>query len=519
MRVEGSLDAAAQVAAPGGGGVRTYPAVGVPAAGAAPAGDVVDGFLAVAGAHPGRVAIVHNGQELSYAELRARVLAMAGRLGPRPGVVGVSATHSPGTVTALLGVWAAGGTYCPVDPGFPAQRRAAMLAAAGCRMLLDPDSRPAAGAVADLPGSADRTGPDQPGGLAYILFTSGSTGEPKPVLTPRLAIGVTARSLRQLFGLTPADRVLQFASLNWDTCFEEIVPTLTGGACLVFHDDARSGSFPRFLRMIESERITVLDLPTAFWHELVNYLADTGMPLPGCVRLVIIGGEAVSPARLVGWCTLRTGHARLINTYGCTETTLITHAVDLHGPQAAGRGTSWRPTSRVPIGRPLPHVVEHISGEGELLIGGPSLAAGYGGLPEATSARFVTAGGRRYFRTGDRVSRMPDGALRLEGRMDHEVKIRGIRVDPAEVEAHIAGHPAVSAVAVTGVRVADHTVLAAYVVARPPAGGAGLAASIIDYLRGRVPAHLVPSRVRVVADLVYTATGKVDRHRIREALP
>jgi nonribosomal peptide synthetase protein VioO len=164
-------------------------------------------------------------------------------------------------------------------------------------------------------------------------------------------------------------------------------------------------------------------------------------------------------------------------------------------------------------------VTEHLTGEGELLIGGPSLAAGYRGSPRATSARFVTVGGRRFFRTGDRAGRMPDGALRLEGRIDDELKIRGVRVNPAEVEAHIAGHPEVGAVAVTGVGVADHTVLAAYVVPRTPAGRAGLAAGILDYLRGRLPAHLLPGRVHVVADLVYTPTGKVDRRRLEEALP
>jgi nonribosomal peptide synthetase protein VioO len=133
------------------------------------------------------------------------------------------------------------------------------------------------------------------------------------------------------------------------------------------------------------------------------------------------------------------------------------------------------------------------------------------------------------FRTGDRVSRLPDGSLRFEGRLDGEIKIRGVRVDPAEVEAYIAGHPAVGAVAVTGVGMADHTVLAAYVVARPGAGGdalarpgAGgdaLAVSVIEYLRGRVPAHLIPSQVHVVPELVYTPTGKVDRRRMEEALP
>ncbi len=487
---------------------------------------VVDAFLAGARAYPQRPAITFNGNEVTYAKLAALVLDLARRLGNRPGVVGVTATHSPGTIAALLGVWAAGGVYCPIDPAFPTPRRQGMLAVAGWQVLLDAGSQPASAADVELHANtnepaderllSDRADADQPADLAYILFTSGSTGEPKPVLTPHRAIGAATRTLRALFDLTVDDRVLQFASLNWDTCLEEILPALTSGACVVLHDDAHTGSFPRFLRMIERERVTVLDLPTAFWHELVTHLRDGGAALPACLRLVIIGGEAVSPARLADWRDLRAEHARLLNTYGCTETTLITHAVDLHGPGAVGLGTAG--DTRVPIGRPLSHVVEHVTDEGELLIGGPSLALGYRGMPRATDERFVTVGRHRFFRTGDRVGRLSNGMLAYEGRIDHEVKIRGVRVDPAEVEAHIAGHPAVSAVAVTGVSIADHTMLEAFVVARPLAGTAELDASIADYLRGRVPAHLIPGRIRIVPALVYTASGKVDRQRVREAV-
>jgi nonribosomal peptide synthetase protein VioO len=349
--------------------------------------------------------------------------------------------------------------------------------------------------------------------IAYTLFTSGSTGEPKPVETSHGALAAAVRSLRSLFEITPADRVLQFASLNWDTCFEEILPALTGGASIVFHRDAYSGSFPRFLRMVEREKVTVLDLPTAFWNELVGHLTDANAALPGCVRLVVIGGEAASARRAADWAALPTGHARLLNTYGCTETTLVTHAIDLHGPRGP-----WPGVGRVPIGFALPHVVEHITGDGELLIGGPALAGGYRGRPDATAERFVTIGGRRFFRTGDRVSRRPDGALDHEGRIDHEVKIRGIRVDPAEVEAHIAGHPEVRAVLVAGVEAAGRTALAAYVVPRPGAAAPALSAGIVAHLRTRVPAHLIPAHIHVVADLVYTATGKVDRRRSKELL-
>jgi nonribosomal peptide synthetase protein VioO len=469
---------------------------------------LIEAFLHAAAAHPGRPAIVHNGQAIRYAELADAVWAVADLIGPSPGAVGVAATHSPGTVAALLGIWAAGGTYCPVDPAFPAPRRQMMLAAAGCRTLLDP---------ADVPWYAETTphhvtiDPEKP---AYILFTSGSTGKPKPVVTPRRAIDTTVASLRDLFDLSIHDRVLQFASLNWDTCFEEILPALTTGACLVMNDEAHTGSFPRFLRLVDLEQVTALDLPTAFWHELVHYLVEDRFALPPSLRLVIIGGEAASPARLAEWSALDTAHIRLLNTYGCTETTLITHAVDLCGPLAKGLPDS---VSLVPIGWPLPHVLQRLGADGELTIGGPCLALGYRGMPEVTAQRFTTADGIRFFRTGDRVEVVEGDMLIHHGRLDNEIKIRGIRVNPAEVEVHLAAHPDVGAVAVGAVTIAGNPALAAFVVPRPHADRSTLEASLRSYLETRVPQHLVPSRMSIVDDLPHTATGKIDREFMRRS--
>ncbi len=443
--------------------------------------DLVDAVAVAVRDHPYRSAIVHNGVALTYAELDERVQATARALGAGPRVVGVLAHRSPETVIALLGVLAAGGAYCPIDPSFPAPRRQEMIEAAGCRLLGD---------IVSATDTLPAPDPDDP---AYVLFTSGSTGQPKPVVTPRRAIGTTVASLRDLFAIDPSDRVLQFASLNWDTCFEEILPALTGGAALVFDDEAYTGSLPRFLRAIEAQQITVLDLPTAFWHELVRHLAEDGSSIPDCVRLMIIGGEAANPARVADWHRLGHRHVRLLNTYGCTETTLITHAIDLTGTE-----------TRVPIGRALPHVRELITDEGELLIGGPAIASGYLGRPEATAERFVEHAGVRYFRTGDRVTRTGDGTLFHEGRLDHAVKIRGVRVDPGEVEARITEHPAVAAAAVIGVTLAGRTALIAYVVGAP---GEDLSA----WLRERVPAHLVPSQITFVGELVATSSGKTDR--------
>lgn len=485
--------------------------------------DLFDAFRQTTLRFPDRPALIHHGRTVSYRRLDELVNTLAAQLGSNPGVVAVQATHTPETVVGLLGVLAAGGVYCPVDPAFPADRRQAMLSAVDCRTVLGADPGPAdqlglrqldlsrLETPAEHPAATADLRPPAADAPAYVLFTSGSTGQPKPVVTPRRAISAAVHSLRHLFGLAPEDRVLQFASLNWDTCFEEILPTLTAGAALVLDREAHSGSFPRFLRMVERERITVLDLPTAFWHELVLHLTEDRLALPDCVRLLVIGGEAASPARLADWSRLDTDRIRLLNTYGCTETTLVTHAVDLHGPEAPSPGWDWAAGTPAPIGRALPHVVQQIGERGELLIGGPALALGYLGLPEATEARFTLVDGERRFRTGDRVSSTPDGLLTHLGRLDHEIKVRGIRVDPGEVEAHIASHPGVQAVAVVGTTLAGRSALVAYLVPRTTAAAGTLDTDVRSYLRGRVPGHLVPSRITVVPRLVLTATGKVDR--------
>ena len=196
----------------------------------------------------------------------------------------------------------------------------------------------------------------------------------------------------------------------------------------------------------------------------------------------------------------------MLNTYGATETALITHAVDLHGPLAASDAS----TGAAPIGRRLPHVRQRLTHEGELLVGGPSLATGYPGLPDATAERFVELDGERWFSTGDLVGESGDGLLHPRGRLDHQVKVRGIRVDPGEVEAHLLRHPGVAAAAVLGVVVSERTALAAYVVPSAPRQD-DLGAALRGFLREHAPSHLRPARITVVPDLVVTSSGKVDR--------
>ncbi|MDX1889953.1 AMP-binding protein [Mycolicibacterium sp. 050158] len=486
--------------------------------------DLMADFASAVADGPDRIAVVHDGTAVTYRELAERIHHVAWRARAHrlaagsSGRIGATVSHTPAVVEHLLGILEAGATYCPIDDALPDGRKRALAEV----LELDCVHGLVADACDAVPESLrDVGGPTEPGTSwrpsdgAYVLCTSGSTGVPKPVVISRLALTTTVRSLRQLFALTPRDRVLQFASLGWDTCLEEILPALTTGAALIFDDEAHSGSFPRFLRMVAERRITVLDLPTAFWHELVLFLHEERVGLPDTVRLVVIGGERVDPTRLRQWRESSTGDVVLLNTYGCTETTMITHSVTLAGPGAEpGLEVDG---AEAPLGRPLPHVRDHVTDDGELLVSGPCLASGYLGLAELTAAGFPIldhgSGDTRWFRTGDLVVRGQRGLLHSRGRVDDQVKVSGVRVHPAEVEAQLTTHPAVAAAVVMGERRLAQTSLTAYVVT----DGSVTSAELKRHLRDRLPSQFVPRTVKFVEALEYTSSGKIDRAATQRA--
>ncbi|AFM19318.1 acyl-CoA synthetase (AMP-forming)/AMP-acid ligase II [Mycolicibacterium chubuense NBB4] len=493
--------------------------------------DVVADFAAAADRWPDRPALVHNGAVVTYGELMNRVRLLASRYRAhrsgdetRPDLIGALVSHAPGVVAHLFGILQAGATYCPVDAALPEARRESIADVLGLDRLFA-TTAPSQHSTNLRIDTFDPSGgglcaevlqpPWDPSYPAYVLCTSGSTGTPKPVMVSRHALTVTVRALRELFALTPHDRVLQFASLGWDTCLEEILPALTAGSALVFDDAAHSGSFAPFLRMLAEREITVVDLPTAFWHELVLFLHEEKAALPESIRLVVIGGERVDLTRLRQWRNLELGHVGLLNTYGCTETTMITHAIQLCGP-GTGPGIATSDTT-APIGRPLPHVRDHITDDGELLVSGPGLATGYLGMPEKTASAFPVidygTGPERWFRTGDIATRDERGLLYSQGRADEQVKVLGVRVHPAEVEMQLITHPAVTGAVVVGEHRLGRTSLTAYVVASE----ATTAAEVKSHLRERLPNQFVPTRVNFVASLAYTASGKVDRAATRRA--
>ncbi|MFJ3923388.1 AMP-binding protein [Streptomyces sp. NPDC090022] len=490
-------------------------------------------FFATARDDPGRPAVVDNGLVVGYGTLAQWALDVAGAIEPAepagpdgPGgaggwqpPVGVVVHHSARDVAAMLGVLAAGRAYVPLEAGYPAARLAATLERVGCReavataedgwqppvaKVVRPRWTPAHGPVR---GGAVPAGPADP---AYVLFTSGSTGEPKGVVVPHRALGAVVPELRSLYGVDADATVLHFHGAGGDTSLEEILPTLTAGATLVVDDAARE----RFAAVVEDQEVSVAVLPTGFWNTLVSDLLHGGGELPRCLRTLVIGGEAVRADMLERWHRLPgAAGIRLLNTYGSTETALVTHAIELAGPDVAAPPTIG---GDLPIGFPLPHVGQRVDDSGELHVSGESLALGYHGMPEATAARFATSDGVRWYRTGDLVGTAPGGALVFRGRGDHQVKIRGHRVDLLDVEALIGACEGVAAVAAARVEGPTHTSLAAFFVPVPGRPGQEAADRIRAELALVAPPHMVPSRIVAVAALEQTHTGKVDRNATRD---
>jgi nonribosomal peptide synthetase MxcG len=479
-------------------------------------------------ATPQRMALEHDGVRMDYATLLRQVQLMAARLQAH-GVgeesrVALLLPREPQTIVALLAVLWAGGAYIPLDLAGPVLRIGAVLADATPSLVitLRAHAALAAGNVLCLDDDAAAMSPmNEPltvadSALAYVIYTSGSTGRPNGVMIERAALAHFVAGASDRYQIVEDDRVLQFAPLHFDASVEEIFLPLCAGAALVLRNDAMIESLPLFLEGCAERRISVLDLPTAFWHELAYCVGEQQAALPDCVRLVIIGGEAAMAARVAQW-RATAPRAVLLNTYGPTEATVICTTAALAGP-----GALELDGGALPIGRPLPGLEAAVvdaslvpvtrGQEGELCLIGAALARGYLGRPETTAQRFITLdalpGAPRAYRTGDRVVLGEDDQLRYLGRLDNELKISGQRIDPLEIEAALLQYPGVREAAV----VADGLRLTAFVVAvtAPPAS------ALRAFLAERLNAAAVPASYVVRATLPRNHNGKIDRSALRQ---
>jgi amino acid adenylation domain-containing protein len=490
---------------------------------AGPTPTLPERFAANVATYPDRIAARDSHRSLTYAELDAasdRVAVRLRQLGTGPGaLVGVCLGRSVDLVVGQLGVLKTGAAYVPLDPQFPAERISLVLADAHCLALVTtgdllgnlPSDGPPAVRLDDPTPPVDReelpppTGAPQGTDLAYAIYTSGSTGTPKGVMIEHGALANVLRSMAREPGLGPSDVLVAVTTPAFDIAALELFLPLWVGAQVVVASHADTVDPDRLAALVERAGATVLQATPATWSALVG----TGWSGRAGLR-AWCGGEAL-PAPLAAQLLRRC--AEVWNLYGPTETTIWSLVARLEAP-----------LERVPIGRPVDATevlvvdghdqLAPIGVPGELLIGGTGLARGYLGQPELTAQRFVPAplaGGRRVYRTGDLVRWEPGGRLEFLGRLDHQVKLRGFRIEPAEVEAALLAQPGVAAaVVVLREDTPGDPRLVGYVTGDGSLDPGKLRRSV----GSRLPAYLVPAAVVRLPALPRTPNGKLDRSRL-----
>ncbi len=482
---------------------------------------------------PDRVAVTCSGTQLTYGELLRRADDLAARLaarGVRPGVlVGLAVDRSPEAIVGLLGILRAGGGYVPMDPDYPAQRLEFLVADSGVPLVVSVTR------VADrLAGCAVPVlHLDQPAGddvradvlpeasendVAYVIYTSGSTGVPKGVLVEHRNVRRLFTETEPQFGCTADDVWSVFHSISFDFSVWEIWGALLYGGRLVVvpSDVARTPGL--FLELLEAEGVTMLSqTPSAFRQLAAEDARRDGWDSK--LRQIVFGGERLDLRVVAPWIA-RHGDERpmLVNMYGITETTVHVTYRRIAAADVDSVGVS-------PIGRPIADLRIHLLDEagrpvpdgtpGEIYVSGAGVARGYLGRPELTAERFlpeVNGTPGPVYRSGDLAVRLPDGEYAYVGRADDQIKVRGYRVEPGEVETFLAADPRVEAAIVTARDFGDGDVrLLAYLLPASGAAGAEWTADLAARATEALPSHLRPSAYHVVSHVPLTPHGKVDR--------
>lgn len=500
-----------------------YPAVALPAA-----------VLRQAESAPAATALVQGSERRSYGELVERAQRMAQSLvarGVGPGdLVGLLLPRGIGHVEAVLGVLFAGAAYLAIDPHAPAERARFILADAGVRWgIADPmddrvravaDEHPRLFGLESLTAThhdvpLPRVDPDQP---AYCIYTSGTTGRPKGVVISHKNVVRLVNNGKFPFEFGPNDTWVLFHPYSFDVSAWETFACLCSGGTLVVPDEAEVRDSQRFWRLLQRERVTVLcQTPSAFNH--LQLVAESDPAPLDHLRYVIFAGEKLQPQTLRRW-TRAHPDVQMVNMYGITETTVHSTVRFVTQSDIAANHSNIGvplPTTTIYLADPRNHRrLLPVGAVGEILVGGDGVAGGYLGRPGLTAERFTgnPFGSGTVFRSGDLARRNPDGTLEFLGRRDDQVKVRGYRVEPSEIETCLREQRGV-ADAVVLVDEAGDRLLA---VIRPDAGEPPCpAARLREQLRKVLPGYMIPAEFRLIAEFPLTANGKLDRQRLRNA--
>jgi amino acid adenylation domain-containing protein len=478
---------------------------------------------------PVQVAIMYEDEEISYSELNSKANQLAHYLqkqgvGPEM-LVGISVERSPDMVIALLAILKAGGAYLPLDPTYPQERLAYMLADSGVKTLLTqkpllPDLPETEAAVFLLDAdwhhveTEPTSNPDSgvgPENLAYVIYTSGSTGRPKGVLVTHRGIPNLAEAQIKTFNLQPDSRCLQFASFSFDASVSEVMTTLLVGATLVLAPQRNMMPGPALTHLLRDKEITVVTLPP-------SALAVMSPDELSGVKTIVSAGEACPAEVVARWGPGR----RFVNAYGPTEATVCTTMIILEdGERVPPIG---RPINNFKVlvldanRQPLPQGVP-----GELYIGSSlSLARGYLNRPDLTAEKFVQFSvencqskieNSRWYRSGDLVKWLPDGSLEFLGRIDHQVKVRGFRIELGEIETALREHTAVrDALVLAREDNPGDKRLVAYLLSSN--GSTPSATNLRSFLQETLPDYMVPNAFVPLEVFPISPNGKVDRRAL-----
>jgi len=486
---------------------------------------------------PGAPALVVAGRQLDYQQLNRWANRLAARLrqaGVGPEVrVGIAVERSVEMLVSLLAVLKAGSAYVPLDPTHPRERLSYMIEDSGVSLVLvQPHLRaelPIPEGVGTLEVTADGSGlegfpehdanyPVAADNLAYLIYTSGSTGRPKGVAVTHGPLAMHCLAIAARYGMTPEDRELQFASINFDGAHERWLVPLVSGSMLMLRDND-AWDVERTAREIDEHGITIACFTPSYLQQLAEHLGEAGAALP--IRSYTVGGEGTSRATFDQiQRVLRP--PRIINGYGPTETVItpLLWAASLEtrfDAQYMPVGTPVGARSAYVLGsdlQPLP-----VGVAGELYIGGEGLARGYHQRPGLTAERFVAdpfghAGGRLY-RTGDLVRLRDDGVVEYLGRVDHQVKVRGFRIELGEVESCLMGMNEVREAVVTVAGEGRGSRLVAYLVlAEGLQWDPSLRSHVLASLRQALPEYMVPAHLMVLPAMPLNPNGKLDRHAL-----
>jgi amino acid adenylation domain-containing protein len=503
-------------------------------------------FAAQAARQPEAPAILFAGLALGFGELDRRADRLArhlGGLGVRRGeLVGVGLGRSPRVAVALLGILKAGAAYVPLDPAYPEQRLAGMLAQTATRVLVTeeslaarfagfgvqtvvleaadpPGELPAAAAAAGAGGAGGASGAGGavgPADLVYAIFTSGSTGQPKAVLLDHRGRVNNFTDLSRRFAIGPGDRILALSSLSFDMSAYDILGVLAAGATVVLPRPEEAREPAAWAELIARHQVTLWHSVPAMMEMLLDHLAAHPLQTLQSLRLVLLGGDWI-PVTLPDRVRRLGNGLEVVSLGGATEASMdsVVYRIGLVAP-------GWK---SIPYGRPLANQRAYVLDPelepvpvgvvGELHLGGAGVAWGYLGQAGLTAARFVpdalgAAPGGRLYKTGDLARYLADGTLALVGRLDHQVKIRGFRVEIGEIETALRRLPGVrEAVVVARPDRRGERSLVAYLV--PASGGAPAAPEVKERLRQSLPSYMVPAAVVALAALPLTPNGKLDR--------